>query len=304
MTAISTASFFGHAQGGMAALRKRAEALQAQVSSGERLSRSSDDPVAAARLRALDRAGRLAGADADGAIRAGAALNLADTTLSRIADAMGRARELAVHAANGTLDAGQRAAIGVEIGQLDAQVFALANTRDAEGNALFGGTGSGLAYTRDGAGNAVYAGTASAGVVEIGGGQSVTRSLTGPEFLNFTGPGGATDLMAVLKGLGDALTGGSPDPAGAARGALGALDAGLDKLGTGQTLVGARLAWIELAGDRRADLGELRAQERADVGGADLAETIAALQHTLLALDASQASFARVSGLSLFNHLR
>jgi flagellar hook-associated protein 3 FlgL len=47
----------------------------------------------------------------------------------------------------------------------------------------------------------------------------------------------------------------------------------------------------------------MRAAEQADLGGTDIAETVARLQQAMLVLEASQASFARLAGLSLFERL-
>jgi flagellar hook-associated protein 3 FlgL len=46
------------------------------------------------------------------------------------------------------------------------------------------------------------------------------------------------------------------------------------------------------------------AERRSRVGDTDIAEAIARLQQSLTALEASQAAFARISSLSLFNALR
>ena len=72
--------------------------------------------------------------------------------------------------------------------QIHGNLVALANTKDSAGHSLFGGETAGNAYTLDGAGNAVYDGTASVSDLPLGDGQSVKRSLTGPEFLSFGGP--------------------------------------------------------------------------------------------------------------------
>ena len=113
----------------------------------------------------------------------------------------------------------------------------------------------------------------------------------------------ATDLMAVVKSLTDALQGGSADPQGDARNALTALDAGLEKVTTAQTVVGARLSWIDLTAERRTELSELRAGEQETIGAPDIGTTIARLQNVMLVLDASQASFTKLANLSLFNRL-
>ena len=49
----STGAFYDRATLSIGGLRQRAEDLQQQIGKGERLSRSSDDPVAASRLRVL-----------------------------------------------------------------------------------------------------------------------------------------------------------------------------------------------------------------------------------------------------------
>jgi len=300
----ATSAFYDRSKLAITDLRKQAEALQQKIGSGEKLARSSDSPVDASRLRTLMRAEKLSAIDMANANRANADLTLADDALQSFADFIIRARELATQAGNATLSPAQRAGIGTELAQIHTSLISLANARDSAGHALFGGEASGNAYALDGAGNAFYAGTASAGELPLGDGQSVSRGLTGPEFLNFTGPSGPTDLFATIKALGEALQGAAADPAGAARDALDTLGSALEKVTTSQTIVGTRLAWIELTTDRRIELSEMRADEQAEIGGTDIGETVAELQNIMLVLEASQASFARLSQLSLFDQLR
>ena len=304
MTTVSTSAFYDRSNLDMAALRARANNLQAAISSGQRLGAGSDDPVAAARIRTLTRLDSFAEVDTAVAGRASADLMLADQTLSDFTGSLIRVKELAVQAANGILTAGQRAGIATELGQIGSELVRLANTRDSAGHALFGGNTAGAAYTLDASGNPVYAGTASASDLPLGDGQTVTRGLTGPEFLNFTGPSGATNLFAVVKTLSDALAGAVPDPAQAARDALGTLDTGLETITTQQTVIGARLNWIDLNIERQVQMSQQRSAEEAAVGGTDLSLTVSQLQQTMTVLEASQASFARLAGLSLFTLLR
>lgn len=305
IVSTSTGAFFERARLDIKDLRSQAEALQAQLSNGQSLTRSSDDPVAASRLRALGRLEALAKIDTANATRANADLTLADAAMSDMADAVIRAKELATQAASSTLTTEQRDAIGAELEQITGNLLALSNARDSNGHALFGGESAGDAYALDAAGNAQYVGTAQSDDLPLGEGQSVTRSMTGPQFLTFTDANGnATDLMATVKALADALRGGSATPAADAQAAMATLQTGLDTLTTGQTVIGTRLAWIELTGDRRADLSELRATEESDLGATDIATTITRLQETLTVLEASQASFGKLADLSLFDQLR
>jgi len=108
----------------------------------------------------------------------------------------------------------------------------------------------------------------------------------------------------VVKDLGDTLAGGGAATGAAAQAALADLSTGLEKLTTGQTVIGTRMAWIELTDERRVNTEDLRGAEQADIGATDLAGTIARLQETMLVLEASQASFGKLSALSLFDQLR
>jgi flagellar hook-associated protein 3 FlgL len=305
MTSISTSTsaFFDRSITDLASLRKQAETLQEQLSKGDKLSASSDDPVAASRLRILSRADSLSNIDEANANRANADLNLTDSALSSFTDYVTRAKELLTQAATGTLTPAQRAGIGSELQQIYGNLVGLANSRDSAGHALFGGESAGDAYSVDASGNATYIGTGSSGDLALGDGQSITRGLTGPEFLNFSVGGTPTNLLDVVKGLADALQGGVADPQGAARDGLTALGAGLDAITSSQTVIGSRLNWIDLTTTRRTNLGELRSNEEQDIGGTDIATAASQLQQIMLVLQASQASFAKLANLSLFDVL-
>ncbi|MBB4611843.1 flagellin N-terminal helical domain-containing protein [Novosphingobium taihuense] len=298
----STSAFFERSLMDLTALRKQAEETQAEMSSGERLQRSSDDPVAASRLRQLARADVFDDIDTAATNRASTDLNLTDNALSQFANFVTRLQELTTQAASSTLSTSQRAGIGEEVAQIRDNLVALANARDGNGNALFGGESAADAYTLDAAGNATYAGTGAAGVISLGGGQSVSRGVTGPEFLKFQSGGATVDLLAMTKALADDLKSGTGGAA-TANAALTALNDSLNSITTAQTVVGSRLNWIDLNTERRTSLSEMRTNEKTEVGGADLTESIARLQNTMLVLQASQASFSRLANLSLFSVL-
>ena len=303
MINLSTGAFFERSTQQIGVLRARAETLQSQIGTGERIERSSDDPVAAARLRMLARSDRMATVDTRNSQLAEADLKLADQSLSSIADLVIRARELAVQGAAATLSDEQRGAIGIEIKGLRESLLSLANSRNIAGHALLGGQATGAAYTDDGV-NAQFVGTQAVDALEIGEGQSVVPGLTGPEVFDFAVDGTDTDLFAVLGNLAAALKAGGNPASQASSDALASLDAGLEKVSTAQTVVGSRLNWVDLMTERRENNAERVADERADVGGADIAVTMSRLQETLTVLEATQASFVRLSNLSLFSMLR
>ena len=302
MISLSTSAFYERATQQIGGLRSQAENLQQQIGSGERLTRSSDDPVAATEHSHARRGERLAEVDQRNSDRAQTDLKMADEALGSVADLVIRAKELAMQAANGTLSPEQRIAIGGSIAGLRQNLLSIANSRNAAGHALFGGQAAGAAYTDDGT-TVTYAGTAGANPIDLGNGQTVNPAIAGPDVFALEVEGTATDLFAVLGNLAAALQTGA-DATAACGTALAGLEVGLDKVTTAQTLVGGRLGWIEVMDQRREATGELMADERAAVGGADLATTMTRLQEVMTVLEASQASFVRLSGLSLFNMLR
>lgn len=302
MISLSTSAFYERATRQVGELRAQAEKLQEQMGTGERLTRSSDDPVAAARLRTLARNERLAEIDQRGSDLASTDLKMADDALGSIATLVIRAQELATRAANETLSAEQRVSVGGEIESLRQAVLQIANGRNSAGQALFGGQSAGAAYEETG-GAVVYAGTAAKDAVDLGDGQSVVPALTGPEVFAFEADGTPTDVFAVLGDLATALKSGG-DPTAATGRALEGLEASLGRITNAQTVVGARLGWIEVMDERRVATSELVADEQKAIGGADLATTMTRLQEVTTVLEASQASFVRLAGLSLFEMLR
>ncbi|MEL7738273.1 flagellar hook-associated protein FlgL [Citromicrobium bathyomarinum] len=306
MISLSTGAFYERSATQIGSLRSRAESLQKQIGTGERLERSSDDPVAAARLRMLDREERITAVDTRNADQAENNMRFTDEALGQIATMISRARELALHAANATTSDEQRASIATELDGLRESLLGLANGRNASGHSLFGGQAVGNAYDIDPVtGAATYAGTPTLDLVEIGEGQTIQPGMTGQEVFAFTDAGGAsTDLFTQLASLSTALRAGGAGAADSARDALTALDTGFDKVTTAQTVLGSRMAWLEIMSERRVDNVERITEERSVMGGADPAVTMTRLQEMMTVLEASQASFVRLANLNLFSMLR
>ncbi|MBX9662856.1 flagellar biosynthesis protein FlgL [Novosphingobium sp.] len=303
--ATSTSAFYERSTQNLSALRGQAEELQNQISSNSKITKSSDDPLAASQLRALARAESIGAIDIDATNRAMVDLNLTDTALGQFATYVSRAQELTTQAASTLLPPAQRASIASELAQIHQGLVGLANTRDSAGHALFGGDSPGDAYQISASGQAQYIGSGSAGQLSLGDGQTVSRSLTGPEFLSFKDPAGnQTDLMTVIKSLSDALASGAASTAATAQAALGTLANGLDAITTAQTVVGSRLSWIDLSTERQQTMSEARASQQEDIGAPELGSALARLQQLSTVLEASQASFTKLANLSLFDFLR
>lgn len=303
MTGIPTDAFYTRSAGSLSLLRARAETLQTQIATGQRLERASDDPVAARQLRQIADQDAMAKVYDGNAAIIGADLALAETALSELTNLAIRAQELATQAANGTLSVEQRKINGNELAQIHSDMVALLNGKDSTGNPLFAGNAQGPAYTVAADGSASYAGSGEPTEVAVGDGVSVPRGLNGPDFIDFSVDGVDTDLLSVVHSLAVSLQSGSATAASDAGNALKGLTAGIGALTTGQAVIGARQGRIELATSLAAERGEVRASDKIRLGTTDMPVAIAELQEMMTVLEASQASFSKLSGLSLFDYL-
>lgn len=300
----SPGSFFNRSLAQMADLRAGIERTRSQIATGRRIERGSDDPAAAAQLRSVARREALAMVEGDNAARLGQDLAAGAEEVEAVTALLQRARELALQAANGPTGADGRRAIAFELEQLNEELFSRANAVSLTGEPLFAGLSSGAAFTRDAAGNVTYAGTPESGAVPVAPGTAIERGLPGSEVFEFDLNGTPSSAFAVLGGLVTALQGGAADPVAAANAAIEGIDAALDTTNRATTILGTRMAWTEQVESQQADRKVALAERRRRVGDTDIAEAIARLQQTMTALEASQAAFARVSSLTLFNALR
>jgi len=303
-TSTSTSSFYATAAGQLSSLQAQVNAVDNSISSGSQYATASANPEAAAQMRMLQLQDATATVDTATADRATANLQLADSAMSQMVNDINQAKTLTTQAATGTLSDAQRASIGTQLSQIQSDMVSLANTKDVNGNALFGGGVSGSAYTTDSSGNAVYGGAATSQTLAIGGGQSVQTSLTGPEIFSMTDANGnSTNVMDAIGAIATALKAGGTSAQTAAQNGLTTLSNGLDAVTTAQTVIGARESWITLNTQNLTAQSTARATAESQIGGTDVSTAAIKLQQLTTALQASQSCFVRLSSLSLFNDI-
>ncbi|WP_439534495.1 flagellin N-terminal helical domain-containing protein [Polymorphobacter sp.] len=309
--AINTRAAHGASVSRLTALSARVDQLQAQISTSKRVNTPADDPVAFTRAAVLRRAQAADAATARAIDAASARLRTTDITLGSINNLVQRAAELALAGSNATLNADDRAILAGEVAELAASFAGLAETRTADGDALFGGARSpGPAYAPDADGTLQWQGDGTPPAV-LAGGALIPGGVTGPEAFGRTTPPtpenplGTSDLFASFAGLEAALT--EPDPtlrAEALARRLTEMQAHASQLADSQALVGARGARLESESDRLASQKLSASSELSRLEDLDMIEAVATLQRLLTVLEAAQASFVRTSSNSLWDQLR
>lgn len=295
---ISTSQFFANNQRHMRALTADADRLQAQIATGKKLLAPSDDAVSYRRLQGLTRD---AGDDAAYGVNitiVASGLSQADTALTSIGDAIQRAKELAVKANSGTLSASDRSVIASELDSIVKTITDLANAKDSRGAALFA-IGATAAVTDNGDGTFTFA-TRPPDAIPIDGNSAAAPGEAASRL--FVDANGG-NILAGIASLASALRGGG-DITATATSVGNAIDASVGRIGGVQGALGARAQRVDIESIRLKDVATDREATRSAIEDTDVTQAITDLQKTMTILSAAQASFTRLSSLSLFNYLK
>lgn len=249
---------------------------QIQLSTGKRVQRASDDPLASARIATLRTAeandaawganvnlGRSLAAQADGLLQHASALTV-------------RAQELGIAGGNPSLTAADRAAIAIELQAVAQELDSAAMQQSSLGQPLFA-DGAALAMRFDSA--TLFAPVPTRAALFESGGQTIAdhvRSLA----------------AAVADGNGATLD--------AARTRV---DAAFDQLITGQAQLGLNAARLDRIADMLSERTITHRAERSTIEDTDLPSAIARLNAQTITLEAAQAAFARINRRTLFDIL-
>jgi flagellar hook-associated protein 3 FlgL len=304
---IATRLFYDRSTTAMNSLSAKAEALQNQISTGVKLTAPSSDSAAYQRLAGIKRETVNDTVYAANLGTAESVLKQGDTSLTAITDQLQSATELVTQAKTGTLNAANRKAIGEQIAGIVSTLTNLANAKDARGQALFGGADGAPAVAADGS-YALAAKPVSG--IPIGDGQSVQANETAARI--FTAGGktkadgsieGGTNTLAMLSAIATALQ--SDDfKASSLDTSLADITAATDQVSTVQASLGARAARVDMETSRLTDVAADREATRSGLEDTDITTTVVELQKTMTILSATQASFTKLSALSLFDYLR
>lgn len=197
---ISTLSFQTQALAQMDALETALSRTQTQLSTGKKLQSAADGPVAMAQVNALGTQLSASRQEVSNGQAVATSLQLEQGALSNATNALQSARDLAVEANNSDLSATDRQALATQLQQLEQSLLAAANSQDAQGNYLFGGTASGAPPFAAGAGAVSYLGNDQVNQVQIGADQSVSVSDAGSTVFMNLPAGNGTFTTAVGAG--------------------------------------------------------------------------------------------------------
>lgn len=300
---ISTGQFFKSQTENLMDLKTGVAKLQQQIATGKQMEIPSDNPVAfsdAARLKhqlgKLDQYGR-------NMTNLMQRMKMEESTLSDATNILTRIQELSIQGANDTLSPENRKTIAGEISQLREALLQLANVKDSSDQSIFGGfSGTTVPFIQDEQGNITFVGDTNVQSVEIADGVETKASGNGFEiFMQVQVPGqsGVNSVFQLIQDAVDQLNLGK-----SCSSQMGGITASLDQVNNAQMLAGTRMSKITRQQDALISAQTQTKTMLSLVQDTDIEKVVTELKQKMLSLEASQASFVKISDLSLFNYLR
>ena len=304
---ISTAFIFDRATTQMSNAMNALSKSQAQIATGKQILNPSDAPDQAAMMARIK--ATLARQDnySKALDTVQARLDLESTTLSSASDVLVRIKELAVQANNGTQGTVGRTAIATEMQGLREQLLSLANSRDTTGNYIFAGSKvSTPAFQADTTGAVSYQGDQTRMNIAVGDQRQLPLNRAGTNAFvrvvrtDTAGVSSGTGFFQSVDDLITAVRGG--DKTNMQRGLTE-----VDALHTGVVLAqadsGTSMKVVEQQGIILDDTKITLRTALSKVEDLDMATAITQMQKQMVSLEAAQASFAKISQLSLFKYI-
>ena len=298
---ISTSWIFQQGVNAMLDQQTTLAKTQQQLATGKRILAPSDDPAAATRILDLNQVIETTNQFQRNADFAEARLALEETSLSGAVDILQRIRELSVQALNDTISSEDRRIIAVEVRENIDALIQLSNSRDANGEYLFSGFKTDTEpFSHDGSGNFSYAGDQGQRSLQIGANKQVSIGDSGVDvFMKIDdGAGGISSMFETLYDFAIDLEANNPSGITLTR-----LDSAIEEVLNIRTSIGARLNNIDSQRNMNDAFDLLMQENRSSLEDLDYTEAISRFERQLLALQASQQSFIKIEGLSLFNYL-
>lgn len=298
---ISSNLFYSQASSRMNALSDRATTLQTQIATGKRVLSPTDDAVATQKIAQFDRQDAADGVYKTNLSLAGSLIGQADSALSSMATQVRHAIELTTKAGNGTLTDANRKTIAEELDSVLGTLVTLANSNDARGQPLFG-TAAGMAAVEKRAAGYTFPETVVS-EIPIADGQTIQATESARRVFQIGDPVTGTNTLDVLAKLTAALRDGG-NVTDAVGEALDKLKTGNEQIATVQASLGVRATRIEMQQALQTTAANDRASLRSDIEDVDITSAITEMQQIMTVLQATQASFTKLSGLSLFDYLK
>ncbi|MFQ2821240.1 MULTISPECIES: lateral flagellar hook-associated protein LfgL [Aeromonas] len=273
--------------------------LDRQISTNKRILQPSDDPVGSVQLLGLHKEQSAMAQYQKNIANAKSQLSQGELQLDTMTNMLMRLRELTQTAANGSLSEDDRKAVASEVAIIKEGLLDLANARNESGSSLFSGSKvDQTALVKIATGDYAYQGDNLVREVSIAKGVTVGLNQTADQL--FLTP---DDFFKRLDSMVTAIDTAAPDAADQARAMLDRSATLQDNISQMVSSIGARINLLDQVDEGHAEKSIYSQEVSNQIESLDYADAVTKQAHVLMALQVQQQAFAKVNGLSLFNHM-
>jgi flagellar hook-associated protein 3 FlgL len=304
---ISTSQLFDNSVNQMNRQQSKIAEMQAKLASGKQIVKPSDDSEKSAVIQRLQTAIDRQSVYERSLDTAENRLASEESALMSSERILQRIRQLAVQGNTDTLSVDDKEILANEITSLREELLSLANTQDANGNYVFAGSNvQTKAFDVNADGDIIYQGDKTQTSVDISDQRRLVLNRAGDEVFASVGRvvDGDTQDISFFKVIDDFAQALAKDDEDALNLGLEEISSITEGMGASIADLGARISTVSNQREILEDTN-LRYQDLlSNAQDLDYATAVTKLSAELLSLEAAQASFAKISQLSLFNYIR
>ena len=304
---VSTSLFFDRSVDQMVKSQSDLAKTQTRLSSGKEIVNPSDAPEKATAIQRLKSVLDKHESFSENVEGVNNRLIAEETALKGVNDILTRIKELAIQAANGTLGPDDKELVSIEIEGLTQDLLSLANTQDVNDNYVFAGSRVQTKPFQDGPdGKIKYFGDETRNEVQVSQQRYIRFNRTGTDvFARVVRESSSGELSGkgFFEALGDLVEGIKHSNTDAMNQGINDLDQASYNLAVATAQVGSEMGSVET---QRVVNEESVLQLRtalSNIEDLDYSKAVTEMQKNMLALQATQSSFSKISSLTLFNYL-
>lgn len=277
------------------------QGIQSRIATGRNILKTSDNPAVGAKISFTKDQKILLERYNVNIDRSINRLSQAENAIGSSVQVLQRIHELSIQARNDTYNAGDRAAIAMEIKNLREQMLSLANSRDANGQYIFAGYKvETQPFVEDPDGVVQHFGDRGIHTLQISDNQRISTTLDGADvFLRIPQDEGVVDVFSTIDAFIQQLDEGEMDDDHIDR--MGEL---MEHFSLQQTKLGSQMNRANLQREINDKRLLLMNQDISNLEDADLAKLVTDLQAKLVSRNAAQQAFVKIAQDNLFNYIR
>ncbi|TXZ75285.1 flagellar hook-associated protein 3 [Vibrio mimicus] len=271
-----------------------------QMSTGERLTKLSDDPMASVKLLKLDREGSAIKQYQDNINMVKTTLSNQEVHLDSVSESLKSMRELVLWGANGTLTDEDRDGMISKLKSLRGSIASSFNARDEDGHYLFSGTKTDTAALNKTDAGYVFNGNSDKRVVTVAKGVTVESNMTAKDILDL---GGGNNVLNQIDVLIKEFEKPGKNFKAKVGSSLKVIDDSLANVLGALTEIGGRYNNLDLMESAHSENKLFVDKVTGDLSMLDYGEASVRLSNFMAALQATQASYVKINDLNLFDRI-